>query len=98
MSKAALKKEKWTLSFDPRLKDFLIREARKRGIYPVSLLEEVVRERFNPYGHTDVKDSVAYVREIRKASRGRSDKAFLEEIKAWQRSNSRSTRISSSTT
>ncbi|HUK55986.1 MAG TPA: hypothetical protein VLY20_04945 [Nitrospiria bacterium] len=85
MPKAALKKEKWTLSFDPRLKRLLIKEARKKGIYPVSLLEEVVRERFNPYGHSDVKDSVAYVQEIRKGSRHRSDEAFLKEIRAWQK-------------
>jgi hypothetical protein len=88
MSKTALKKEKWTLSFDPRLKRLLIKEARKKGIYPVSLLEEVVRERFNPYGLSDVKDSVAYVQEIRKGSDDRSDEAFLKEIREWQKSNS----------
>lgn len=88
MPKTALKKEKWTLSFDPRLKRLLIKEARKKGVYPVSLLEEVVRERFNPYGHADVKDSVAYVREIRKGSRDRSDESFLKEIREWQKSNS----------
>ena len=88
MSKAALKKEKWTLSFDSRLKRLLVKEARKKGVYPVSLLEEAVRDRFNPYGHSDVEDSVAYVREIRKGSRSRSDEAFLEEIRAWQKSSS----------
>ena len=88
MAKTALKKEKWTLSFDPRLKRLLIKEARKKGIYPVSLLEEVVRERFNPYGHSNVKDSVAHVQEIRKGSRDRSDEAFLKEIREWQKSNS----------
>lgn len=82
-----LKKEKWTLSFDPHLKRFLIREARKKGIYPVNLLEQVVRERFNPYGYTDVKDSVAYVQELRKGSRTQSDEAFLQEIREWQKSN-----------
>ncbi len=86
MSKAALKKEKWTLSFDPRLKRLLIKEARKKGIYPVSLLEQIVRERFNPYGHTDVKDSIAYVREIRKGSRSQLDEVFLNEIRKWQKS------------
>jgi hypothetical protein len=50
MAKAALKKEKWTLSFDPRLKNLLIKEARKKGVYPVNLLEEIVRERYNPFG------------------------------------------------
>jgi hypothetical protein len=88
MPKAVLKKEKWTLSFDPRLKRLLIKEAQKKGIYPVSLLEQIVRERFNPYGHTDVKDSIAYVREIRKGSRSQSDEAFLNEIRKWQKSGS----------
>jgi hypothetical protein len=88
MPKAALKKEKWTLSFDPRLKRLLIKEAKKKGIYPVNLLEQVVRERFNPYGHVDVKDSVAYIQEIRRGSRHQSDNAFLDEIRAWQRSSS----------
>ncbi len=85
MPKTALKKEKWTLTFDPKLKSLIIREERKRGVYPVSLLEDLVRERFNPYGHTDVEDSVAYVREIRKASRDHSDEDFLEEIRAWRK-------------
>ncbi len=88
MPKTALKKEKWTLSFDPRLKRLLIKAARKQGIYPVNLLEQVVRERFNPYGYTDVKESVAYIQEIRKGSRSQSDEAFRREIQAWQRSNS----------
>jgi len=88
MPKSALKKEKWTLSFDPGLKRLIAREAKKRGIYPVNLLEQVVRERFNPYGHTDVEDSVAYVQEIRKASGSQSDEEFLKEISEWQKSNS----------
>ena len=88
MPKSTLKKEKWTLSFDPRLKQLIAREARKRGVYPVSLLEQVVRERFNPYGHTDVEDSVAHVQALRRGSRNKSDEAFLKEIREWQRSNS----------
>lgn len=88
MAKTLLKKEKWTLSFDPRLKRLLIREAKKRGVYPVNLLEQVVRERFNPYGYTDVKESVAYLQKIRKGSRSISDEVFLREIREWQRSNS----------
>lgn len=88
MAKTSLKKEKWTLSFDPRLKRLLIKEARKKGVYPVRLLEDVVRERFNPYGHSDVKDSVEYVREIRKGSRDQLDEVFLKEIREWQKSNS----------
>lgn len=86
--KTALKKEKWTLSFEPRLKRVVIREARKLGMYPVGLLEQVVREKFVSYGYSEVKDSVSYVREMRKRSRRPSDEAFLEEIRGWQRSRS----------
>lgn len=88
MAKAVLKKEKWTLSFDSSLKGAVIKEAKKKGVYPVNLLEEMVREKFNPYGYTDVKDSVAHVRSIRKKSKEVSTKAFLDEIKRWQKSNS----------
>jgi hypothetical protein len=88
MAKAALKREKWTLSFDSTLKEFLVKTARGRGVYPVTLLEEIVREKFNPYGHTGVKDSVEYIRMLRRRSRSESDVAFLKEIRAWQRSES----------
>ena len=85
MAKAALKKEKWTLSFDSSLKRAVITEANKKGVYPVNFLEEMVREKLNPYGYTDVKDSVAHVRAIRKKSKEVSAKAFLDEIKRWQK-------------
>ena len=85
MSKTTLKKEKWTLSFDPRLKEAVRREAKARGMYPVNFLEELVRERINPYGHTDVKDSVKHIRELRKKSRDRTDEKFLEEILKWRK-------------
>lgn len=88
MAKATLRKEKWTLSFDPRLKTLVIKNARRKGIYPVTLLEEIVRERFNPYGHTDVKNSVEYVAALRKQSRKQPDEEFLAEIRAWQKSRS----------
>jgi hypothetical protein len=88
MAKASLKREKWTLSFDSALKEFLVRTARRRGVYPVTLLEELVKEKFNPYGHMDVKDSAEYVRVLRRRSRGQSDAAFLKEIRAWQQSGS----------
>lgn len=88
MPKAVLKKEKWTLSFDASLKEAVIRQAKKKGIYPVAFLEEMVREKLNPYGHTDVEDSVAYVRAIRKKSKGISSKEFLDDIKRWQKSKS----------
>ena len=88
MAKTALKKEKWTLSFDPRLKSLVVKAARRKGVYPVTLLEEIVRERFNPYGHTDVKDSLDYLTSLRKESRKQTDKEFLAEIEAWQKSRS----------
>lgn len=86
MARSSMKREKWTLSFDPALKAFLVKTAKRRRVYPVTLLEEIVKEKFNPYGHTDVKDSVAYVRMLRRRSRGRSDEVFLKEIREWQRS------------
>lgn len=85
MPKSALKKEKWTLSFDSKLKDAVIREAKHKGVYPVNYLEELVREKINPYGHTDVKDSVRYVRELRKKSKDITDNKFLEEILKWKK-------------
>jgi hypothetical protein len=90
MARTALKREreKWTLSFDADLKAFLVRAAKRRGVYPVALLEQLVREKFNPYGHTDVEDSAEYVRMLRRRSRNRSDATFLKEIRAWQRSGS----------
>ncbi len=91
MSRAALRREKWTLSFDAELKAFLVRAARRRRMYPVRLLEQIVRDKYNPYGHTDVQDSVAYVRMLRRRSRRISDREFMREIRQWQRSASSST-------
>jgi hypothetical protein len=88
MARSAARREKWTLSFDADLKAFLVKTAQRRRIYPVSLLEEIVKEKFNPYGHTDVKDSAVYVRMLRRRSRKQSDASFLAEIRAWQRSGS----------
>ncbi|HSA86995.1 MAG TPA: hypothetical protein VLD83_17910 [Candidatus Binatia bacterium] len=88
MPKTTLKKEKWTLSFDSALKSAVVKAAKRKGIYPVALLEGLVRERFNPYGHTDVDDSAAYVSALRKQGRKQSDEAFLDEIAAWQKSQS----------
>jgi hypothetical protein len=85
MARPAMKKTKWTLSFDARLKSLVVRAARRRGVYPVTLLEEIVRDRFNPYGHTDVEDSAAYVAALRKESRRQSDEDFLAELREWQR-------------
>jgi len=88
MGKASLKKEKWTLTFDRRLKEAVTKEAKRRRVYPVQVLESLVREKFNPFGHTDIKDEVAYVRKLRKKDKGKSDKEFLEEIRRWERINS----------
>jgi len=86
MARATARREKWTLSFDAELKAFLIKAAKRRRVYPVALLEEIVKEKFNPYGHADVKDSVEYVRMLRRRSRRIPDRRFLEGIRAWQRS------------
>jgi hypothetical protein len=88
MPKTALKKEKWTLSFDPALKSAVVKAAKRRGVYPVTLLESLVREKFSPYGHSDVEDSAAYISSLRKQSRKQSDDAFLNEIETWQKSRS----------
>ena len=88
MSKAKLKKEKWTLSFDRSLKEEVIEEAKRQGVYTVHLLESLVREKFNPFGHGDIKNEPAYVRKLRKGDKEKSDEAFLEEIRRWERINS----------
>jgi hypothetical protein len=88
MPKTILRKEKWTLSFDPALKGLVVKAARRRGVYPVTLLEDLVREKFNPFGHTDVDDSAAYVTALRRHGRKQSDETFLAEIEAWQKSRS----------
>lgn len=80
MAKTQLKKEKWTISIDANLKKIVIQEARAKGIYPVNFIEELVREKINPYGHTDIIDSVKYVRKMRKASKNKTDEEFLEEL------------------
>ena len=88
MGKHTLRKEKWTLSFDPLLKKAVIQEAQKRGTYPVRILEDMVKARMNPYGLTDIHDSVAYIRSLRRHSRAQSDEEFLKEIRKWQSSRS----------
>ena len=88
MGKASLKKEKWTLTFDRRLKGAVVKEAKRRGVYPVQVLESLVKEKFNPFGHTDIKDEIAYVRRLRKGDRRKSNEEFLEEIRRWERINS----------
>lgn len=74
--------------FDLNLKRLLVQTAKRRGVYPVTILENLVRGKFNPYGHTDVDDSAAYVTALRKQSRKQSEDAFLDELEAWQKSRS----------
>ena len=88
MPKAAFRKEKWTLSFDSALKDLVVKAARRKGVHPVTLLEDLVREKFNPFGYAGVKDSSAYVTALRRKGRKQSDEAFLAELKAWQKPHS----------
>jgi len=88
MNKNKLKKEKWTLNVDQRIKGVVIKEAKRRGIYPVQFIESLVREKFNPFGHSDIDDEVAYVRKLRKLDSQGSDQAFIEEIRRWEKINS----------
>lgn len=85
MLRHALKKDRWTITFDHDLKDRVQEEARKLRIYPVQLLETLVRERLNPYGFQSVKDSVAYVNAVRSSSEKISDQDFLADLKKWQK-------------
>ncbi len=84
--KTKLSKEKWTLSFDAQLKEVVKKEAKRKGVYPVRLLEELVKEKLNPFGHLDVEDSLKYVNSLREKSKNKTDEAFLKEIFEWQRS------------
>lgn len=88
MSAASLRKERWTLTFDRRLKQKVIAEARQRGVYPARILEEAIRENFNPFGHTDVMNPTAYVRTLRRKSREMTDEEFLADLKQWEKNNS----------
>ena len=88
MAKATLRKEKWTLTFDRRLKSAVVREAKRRGVYPTQVLESLVKEKFNPFEHTNIKDEPAYVRRLRRKDRNGSDEKFLEDIRRWEKINS----------
>ena len=88
MSNGNLKREKWTITFDPRLKRAVLQEARRQGVYPAQVLESLVKARFNPFGHGDIKNETAYVRRLRKKDRQRSDNKFLEDIRRWEKINS----------
>ena len=85
MAGAPLKKERWTLTVDRRLKHAILAEAREQGVSPAQVLENLIREKLNPFGHTDVADSVAYVRTLRRESRKLADEEFLADLKKWER-------------
>lgn len=85
MPKNALKKDRWTITFDHVLKDQVQKEAKKLRVYPVQLLESIVREKLNPFGFQSIRDSVAYVNSIRHKNISKSDKEFLSDLKEWQK-------------
>lgn len=85
MPKHALKKERWTITFDPTLKNRVQSEAQKLHVYPVQLLETLVREQLNPFGFQSIRDSISYVNAIREKSARRSDQDFLAELQQWQK-------------
>lgn len=88
MARNKLKKESWTLNVDRRIKGVVIKEAKRLGVYPVELIESMVREKFNPFGHAGIKDEAVYVRRLRDKNRNISDKKFLDEIRRWEKINS----------
>jgi len=85
MPGTSLKKERWTLTFDRRLKRAVVAEARQQGIRPAQILEEAVRARVNPFGHTDVVDPTAYVQALRRKSRKMTDDEFLADLRRWEK-------------
>ena len=85
MPGTSLKKDKWTLTFDRDLKNRIRKEAQKLHVYPVQILESLVREKLNPYGFQSIQNSVEYVNAIRAKSAGQSDQDFLAEVKKWQK-------------
>jgi hypothetical protein len=85
MSSLPVKKERWTLIIDRRVKHSIIDEARRRKVRPSRLLEDLIKEKFNPFGHTDVVDPTVYVRTLRRKSRMTTDKEFLTDLKQWEK-------------
>lgn len=81
MPRNSLQKERWTITFDPVLKNRVIQEAQKLRIYPVQLLETLVREQLNPFGFESVRDSLQYVNSIREKNKALSDKKFLSQLR-----------------
>lgn len=84
MGRHALNREKWTITFDPSLKEQIQKEAQKLSIYPVQFLEIIVREKLNTFGFQDVRDSIAYINQIREDSTHTTDNEFIADLKKWQ--------------
>ncbi|MBM2804744.1 MAG: hypothetical protein HW419_2637 [Deltaproteobacteria bacterium] len=59
MATNKLKKESWTLNVDRRIKGAVIKEAKRRGVYPVQLIESM---RSKDHHATDKK----FLEEIRR--------------------------------
>jgi len=70
------------------LKNAVIREAKAKGMDPVHFLEELIREKINPYGYTDVKDSVKYVRNCVKNQKIRLMKISLRKSSSGENKSS----------
>ena len=85
MPRTSLNKERWTLTFDKDLKNKVQDEAEKLRVYPVQLLETMVRQNLNPYGLTSIKNSLSYVNSIRKKSRSTSRSKFIKDLKKWEK-------------
>lgn len=88
MAKSKMKKEKWTLNVDRRIKGAVVKEAKRRGIYPAEVIESLVREKFNPFGHSDIENEAAYVRKLRQLDNQGNDQSFIEEVRRWEKINS----------
>jgi hypothetical protein len=50
----------------PGAENAVVKAAKRRGVYPVTVLENLALEKFNPFGHTDVDDRADYVTTLRK--------------------------------
>jgi hypothetical protein len=85
MSSPPVKKERWTLTLDRRVKHSVVDEARRRKVRPARVVEDLVKEKLNSCGHTDVMDPTAYVRTLRRKSRKTTDKEFLADLKRWEK-------------
>jgi hypothetical protein len=79
------KKERWTLTVDRRLKQAVVAEAKQRKVRPAQVLEDLIREKFSPFGLSDIPNAVGYVRTLRRRSRELTDEEFLADLKRWEK-------------